>query len=323
MQKNLLLAQSSRGLPLPLNAIFDTPTFRTREATCVHCTLRPARDFALLSFRILPCVPCIAWPSHLPLHMSPQAVRAITRALEFKGFGSPRFYRPLRAAVMAHATYRHELRAGMRAYITRSIRAVTPFLVPKTSASFAKHPHVSQLLFNHKDSLRAWAAKNPPRCCCGQLRQWAPDARYFKNTLLPRLRDLTHPLCRTGHPQWLCGQHLQMFEQFSQNRQNWCRTSDLLGPPEGLKQVFAHSYAQHQREAQSRYRATQSEALGPRQKHLSGIAKITMPDRHFVTAHVCTTRPFLELSKTPTSSRSLGNFSNNDLAKFRGKPRRH
>ena len=175
MQKTLLLAQSSRGLPLPLNAIFDTPTFRTREATWVHCTLRPARDFALLSFRILPCVPCIAWPSHLPLYMSPQAVRAITLALEFKGFGSPRFYRPLRAPVMAHATYRHELRAGMRAYITRSIRAVTPFLVPKTSASFAKHPHVSQLLFNHKDALRAWAAKNPPRCCCGQLRQWAPE----------------------------------------------------------------------------------------------------------------------------------------------------
>ena len=54
------------------DAFFDTPTFRTREATWVPLTQRGSNTAAhfeatkrlsVLSFHILPCVPCIAWPS--------------------------------------------------------------------------------------------------------------------------------------------------------------------------------------------------------------------------------------------------------------------
>ena len=195
-----MLAQPSRGLPLPLNAIFDTPTFRTREATWVLLTqlgsntavnFEACKRLRSSEFTCPALCALHRMAKHLPAYMAPQAVRHISLALEFKGFGSPRFYRPRRAPFLAHESYRQELRTCMRTYITQNIRTVTPFHVPKTSVLFAKHPSVSQLLFNHKDALRAWAAKYPPVCCCTQLRQWAPDAPVFHGHIAAAAEDFT------------------------------------------------------------------------------------------------------------------------------------
>ena len=171
-RRKMLLAQSSRGLPLPLNAMIDTPTFRTREATWVLLTqlgsntavnFEACKRLRSSEFTYPALCALHRMAKHLPAYMAPQAARHISLALEFKGFGAPVFYRPLRAPFLARESYRHELRTCMRAYITQNIKAVTPFHVPKTSVLLATHPRVSELLFNHKDSLRVGL---PNICLC-------------------------------------------------------------------------------------------------------------------------------------------------------------
>ena len=126
-RRKLLLAQPSHGLPLPLNAIFDTPTFRTREATWVLLTQLGSNTAAnfeackrLRSSEFTYSALCALhrMAKHLPAYMAPQAVRHISLAC----FGSPRFYRPLHAPFLAHESYRQELRICMRAYITQNTR---------------------------------------------------------------------------------------------------------------------------------------------------------------------------------------------------------
>ena len=271
-RSKLMLAQSSRGLPLPLNAIFDTPTFRTREATWVLLTklgsnttvnFEACKRLRSSEFTHPALCALHRMAKHLPAYMAPQAVRHISLALEFKGFGGPRFYRPLRAPFLAHETYRRELSTCVRAHITQNIKAVTPFHVPKTSVLFAKHPSVSQLLFNHKDALRAWAARHPPVCCWDKLRQWAPDAPVFQGHIAATAEDFTTSAFSTVEKDILNGSMAntffpkpeQLFEQFNQAWVRWCRANDSPGPPEGIREVFNNLHTKHHQAAQGRYRA--------------------------------------------------------------------
>ncbi|OLP80747.1 hypothetical protein AK812_SmicGene38798 [Symbiodinium microadriaticum] len=146
----------------------------------------------------------------------------------------------------------------MRAYITQNIKAVTPFHVPKTSVVFAKHPCVSQLLFNHKDALLAWAAKHPLICCCDELCQWAPDAPVFQGHIAATVEDFTTSAFSTVEKDILNGsmantffpESVQLFEQFHQAWISWCRANDLPGPPQGLREVFNNLQNKHHQAAQ-------------------------------------------------------------------------
>ena len=99
---------------------------------------------------------------HLPAHMAPIALRAITSALQFRGHLAPKCYRPLRVPFIAHAAYRNELRTCMRDH------ACLHFWVHKSCHSFScaqvqvfpRHPRIAQALCNHQDALRQWAAKH-------------------------------------------------------------------------------------------------------------------------------------------------------------------
>ena len=54
----------------------------------------------------------------------------------------------------------------MRAYISRYIKAVTPFHVPKSTVVFPRRPRIAQALCNHQDAPRQWAAQREPSCRC-------------------------------------------------------------------------------------------------------------------------------------------------------------
>ena len=80
---------------------------------------------------------------------------------------------------MAHAAYRNELRACVRAYISGCITAVTPFHVTKPTVVFPRHPRVAQALYNRQDALRQWAAKHQPSCRCEAIKRHAPEAPTY------------------------------------------------------------------------------------------------------------------------------------------------
>ena len=86
-----MLAQSSRGLPLPLNAIFDTPTFRNREATWVLLTqlgsntavnFEASKRLRSSEFSHPALCALHRMARHLSAYMSPQAVRHMSLALQ-------------------------------------------------------------------------------------------------------------------------------------------------------------------------------------------------------------------------------------------------
>ena len=86
-RRKLLLAQSPHGLPLPLNAIFDTPTFRAREATWVLLTQLGSNTAVNFEASKRPRSSEFSYPAlcalhsvakHLPAYMSPQTVRNLS-----------------------------------------------------------------------------------------------------------------------------------------------------------------------------------------------------------------------------------------------------
>ena len=93
--------------------------------------------------------------------------------------------------------------------------------------------------------------------------------RCFKDILLPRLRISLRQLSalrkRTSSMVLWQTPFLLMLNR-CHSWQNWCRANDLLGPPVGLKQVFAHSYAQHQGGAQGLYRAEANRSIRTKTK---------------------------------------------------------
>ena len=205
---------------------------------------------------------------HLPAYMAPIALRAITSALKFKGFGSPKFYRPLRAPFMAHEHYRQELRACMRSYITASIHAVTPFHVPKSTVVFPRHPRVSQALYNHKDALRQWAAGNAPTCQCELLQRFAPEAPKFGGHVAAS-GDQFQRHMSTLERQVLSGSSADtyfpskptMWSLFHDAWTSWCRANDLPGPPQQLQATFDIMWAAHHQAAASRYHCNLVDAI--------------------------------------------------------------
>ena len=72
---------------------------------------------------------------HLPAYMAPPA-KSRVKCFAFRGFTAPKFYKPLRIPYLAQAKYKDELRSCMRASITMSIKAVTPFHVPMSSLAW-------------------------------------------------------------------------------------------------------------------------------------------------------------------------------------------
>ena len=114
----------------------------------------------------------------------------------------------------------------------------------------------------------------------------------------------------------------QMFEQFSQSWQSWCQANDLPGPLEALKQVFARSHAQYQREAQGRYRAEAIRSIRTKTE-----AAVWHCEDHRARQAVCNCPCLYHQSLAGTFQnrdiRSLGNLLNNNLARLRGKARRH
>ena len=90
---------AGRGLPSPLFAIFDKPSFRTREATWVllaqlgsnteaHFTAAKRLRSNEFSYPALCALHRMA--KHLPAYMVPNALRAICSAFKFRGFLPPR-----------------------------------------------------------------------------------------------------------------------------------------------------------------------------------------------------------------------------------------
>ena len=197
---------------------------------------------------------------HLPAHMAPNALRAITSALKFRGFLPPMGHRPLRVPFLSHDTYRQDLRMCMRAYISECIHAITPFHVPKTTVVFPRHPRIAQALFNHQDALKQWAARKEPTCKCDIIKKYAPKAPTFCGHVAARGIELTHSLSSL-EKQIASGSVTDTFfpdkaqirTQFLDAWSSWCRTNALPGPPRGLTEVFEQIWKKHLTQVQARY----------------------------------------------------------------------
>ncbi|CAE7275386.1 mettl21a [Symbiodinium sp. CCMP2456] len=248
------LTTTGRGLPTPLYAMFEKPSFRTKEATWVLLTQLGSNTVAHFeaakrlrgnefSYPAL-CALC-RMAKHLPACMAPNALRAITSAFKFRGFLPPKGHRPLRVPFLSHETYRQDLRTCMRAYISESTHAVTPFHVPKTTVVFPRHPHVAQVLHNHQDALRQWALRREPTCKCDVTQNYAPKAPMFGGHIAAKGTEFTNSLS-TLEQQIASGSTTDTFfpdkeqlrTQFVEGWSNWCRTNALPGPPRGLNETF-------------------------------------------------------------------------------------
>ena len=131
---------------------------------------------------------------HLPAYVAPIALRAVSGALQFRGYLAPKCYRPLRpyeySLIIAHAAYRSQLRTCVRAYISGCIKAIIPFHVPKSTVVFARHPRVAQALYNHHDTLKQWAAKHEPTFRCAAVKRH-PPRRHRHMMAMPLLPVFT------------------------------------------------------------------------------------------------------------------------------------
>ena len=254
---------TGRGLPAPLYAIFEKPSFRTKEATWVlltqlgsnteaHFTAAKRLRGTEFSYPVLCALHRMA--KHLPAYMAPNALRAIASALKSRIFLllPPKGHRPLRVPFLSHETYRKDLRACMRAYISECIHAVTPFHVPKTTVVFPRHPRIAQVLHNHQDALKQWAARREPTCKCDIIRKYAPKAPMFGGHIAARGTDFTKSLS-TLEMQIASGSTTDTFfpdkaqlrTPFFEGWSNWCKTNALPGPPRGLAVVFQQVWDKH------------------------------------------------------------------------------
>ena len=89
---------AGRGLPAPLFAIFDKPSFRTKEATWVLLTqlgsnteshFIAAKHLRSNEFSYPALCALHRMAKHLPAYMAPNALRAISSAVKFRGFLPP------------------------------------------------------------------------------------------------------------------------------------------------------------------------------------------------------------------------------------------
>ena len=260
---------AGRGLPAPLFAIFDKPSFRTKEATWVLLTqlgsnteshFAAAKRLRSNEFSYPALCALHRMAKHLPAYMAPNALRAIGSALKFRGFLPPRGHRPLRVPFLSHDTYRQDLRMCMRAYMSECTHAITPFHVPKTTVVFPRHPRIAQALFNHQDALKRWATRQEPTCKCDLIKKYAPKAPTFGGHVAARGIELTHCLSSL-EKQRASGSVTDTFfpdkaqirTQFVDAWSSWCRTNALPGPPRGLNVVFEQIWDKHLTHVQARY----------------------------------------------------------------------
>ena len=260
---------TGRGLPAPLYAIFEKPSFRTKEATWVLLTqlgsnteayFTAAKRLRGTEFSYPALCALHRMAKHLPAYMAPNALRAIASALKFRGFLPPKGHRPLRVPFLSHETYRKDLRACMRAYISECIHAVTPFHVPKTTVVFPRHPRIAQVLLNHQDALKQWAARREPTCKCDITRKYAPKAPMFGGHIAARGTEFTKSLS-TLEKQIASGSTTDTFfpdkaqlrTQFFEGWSNWCKTNALPGPPRGLAVFFQQVWDKHLTQVRTMY----------------------------------------------------------------------
>ena len=260
---------AGRGLPSPLFAIFDKPSFRSREATWVlltqlgsnteaHFTAAKRLRSNEFSYPALCALHRMA--KHLPAYMAPNALRAICSAFKFRGFLPPRGHRPLRVPFLSHDTYRQDLRVRMRAYISECKHAITPFHVPKTTVVFPRHPRIAQTLFNHQDALKQWATRKEPTCKCDLIKKYAPKAPTFGGhvaakgiELTRRLSSLEKQIASGSVTDTFFPDKAQIHTHFLDAWSSWCRTNALPGPPRGLNLVFEQIWDKHLAQVQDRY----------------------------------------------------------------------
>ena len=254
---------AGRGLPAPLFAIFDKPSFRTKEATWVLLTqlgsnteshFEAAKRFRSNEFSYPALCALHRMAKHLPAYMAPNALRAIGSAgseafslLGGIGLYGFRFYR------MTHIPpSRQDLRMCMRAYISECTHAITPFHVPKTTVVFPRHPRIAQALFNHQDALKQCATRQEPTCRCDLIKKYAPKAPTFCGHVAARGIELTH--CLSSLEKQIASGSVtdtffpdkaQIRTQFVDAWSNWCRTNALPGPPRGLNVVFEQIWDKH------------------------------------------------------------------------------
>ena len=146
---------------------------------------------------------------------------------------------------MAHAAYRNELRACVRAYISGCITAVTPFHVTKPTVVFPRHPRVAQALYNRQDALRQWAAKHQPSCRCEAIKRHAPEAPTYDGQCCRfgfhfqcGLSTLERQVISVSSGDTFFPGKAPMWEQFRQAWASWCATNDLPGPRGILSRCF-------------------------------------------------------------------------------------
>ena len=260
---------TGRGLPAPLYAIFDQPSFRTKEATWVLLTqlgsnteshFIAAKHLRSNAFRYPALCALHRMAKHLPAYMAPNALRAITSALKFRGFLPPKRHRPLRVPFLSHDTYRQDLRTCMRAYISECIHAITPFHVPKTTVVFPRHPRVAQALFNHQDALKQWAARKEPTCKCDIIKKYAPKAPTCCGHVAARGIELTHSLSSL-EKQIAGGSVTDTFfpdkakirTQFLDAWSSWCRANALPGR-QARREALSRSSSRFGKNTSPRYK---------------------------------------------------------------------
>ena len=266
-----MLAESSRGLPLPLNAIFDTPTFRTREATLVLLTqlgsntavnFEASKRLGSSEFWHPALCALHRMARHLPAYMSPQAVRHISLALQpysssdlvpqgFIGRSVLLSWRTKPTDVSsAPACEPISLRTSKPSHLFMCPRPA--FCLPSTLVCRSCFSITRMLFVLGPPSIHSFVAVM--NCVNGH-----PMPLFSKDTLPPQSRIspplLSAPCLNGSMAKTFFQESEQLFEQFHQAWISWCRANDLPGPPQGLREVFNNLQNKYHQAAQGRYRA--------------------------------------------------------------------